>query len=487
MNSILLTCAFAASLMTAGATRPPNIVILYADDMGIGDLGCYGATDIRTPNIDALARGGMRFTNYYSAAPICSPSRAALMTGRYPIRAGVPSNCSSQPGVAGMPTEEVTIAELARTRGYATALIGKWHLGFSKDTQPNEQGFDYFFGHHAGCIDYYSHWFYWQEPHHHDLYRNREEIREEGSYFTDLIVREARRFIVDHVDKPFLLYVPFNAPHYPHQAPERIRRSYDNLPAQRADYAAVVTAMDEAIGAILQTLRERGLERDTLVFFISDNGATTEARANYGGGSNAPYRGFKFSLFDGGIHMPAIVSRPGTIPAGKTCNQLAIAMDVFPTVAEAIGADLPTGRTIDGRSWRPLLEGKSNPIHDVLFWSQEKQGAVRKGKWKLVLNGRDANQIRPASTAKPASVRTASASESASARTASASEPAPFIAPSTTQPTPRPKNEDKIFLADLETDPGETMNLRDKHPKIVRELTDLHESWLKSLKSSIKQ
>jgi len=445
MTSALLPCILRAALAANAAepARTPNVLILYADDMGIGDLGCYGATDIRTPHLDALARSGVRFTNYYSAAPVCSPSRAALLTGRYPIRAGVPTNCSSQPGVPGMPPEEFTLAELARTRGYATALVGKWHLGFSPDTQPNAQGFDFFFGHHAGCIDYYSHWFYWQEPHHHDLYRNRDEIHEEGRYITDLIVREAVAFIEARADRPFLLYVAFNSPHYPLQSPERIRRTYDHLFRQRADYAAVVTAMDEAIGDILACLHRRRLERDTLVFFMSDNGATTEARSGFGGGSNGPYRGWKFSLFEGGIRMPAIVSRPGIVPAGQIRDQLAIAMDVFPTVAEAIGAELPKDRLIDGRSWWPLLADGSAPGHDVLFWAHGEQAAVRRGRWKLVRNGREAA--------------------------------------SPTQPAARPAGREPVFLSDLQVDPGETTNLAAQHPRIVEELSRMHEQWRASL------
>jgi arylsulfatase A len=420
------------------SARPPNVVIFYADDMGIGDAGCYGCTDIKTPNIDALAAAGVRFTNYYSAAPICSPSRAALLTGRYPIRAGVPGNVSSQPGAVGLPADEVTIAELARTRGYATAIVGKWHLGFTRETEPNGQGFDAFFGHHAGCIDYYSHWFYWEDPPHHDLYRNRDEVYEEGRYMTDLIVREVTQFIDDHKDSPFLLYIPFNAPHYPTQAPERLRKMYAHLPEPRRLYAPLVAGLDEAIGRIMDRVRKAGIEKDTLVFFASDNGASVEARNNYGGGSSGPYRGFKFSLFEGGIRMPAIVSRPGTVPAGETRGQVVVGMDVFATIAEAIGAELPAGRKIDGQSWIPLLKDCNAPGHATLFWMQGGQKAVRRGKWKLVCNGL-------------------------------AEEPGPK--------RDRRARAATVFLANLEADPGETKNLKDQHPEIVAELTKLHDEW----------
>ncbi len=439
-RSIIASPVVIAMLSGMAHGRSPNVVIFYADDMGIGDAGCYGCKDIRTPNIDALARAGVRFTNYYSAAPICSPSRAALLTGRYPPRAGVPTNVGSLPGSAGMPTEEVTIAELAKSRGYASALIGKWHLGFTRETQPNAQGFDYFFGHHAGCIDYFSHTFYWaaNAPHHHDLYRNREEVHEEGAYMTHLITREATRFIDDHRDEPFLLYVPYNAPHYPTHAPERYLDMYRHLPRKRQLYAALVAPMDESIGRIMDRLRRRDLIESTLVFFMSDNGASVESRNNGGGGSNGPFRDNKFSLFEGGIRMPAIVSWPGTLPQGETRDQLTMAIDVFATVAEAIGAEPPPDRTIDGESWMPLLEDPNAPGHETLFWAWNKQHAVRQGKWKVVRN--------------------ALITLGMSKRT-------------------RAQGDDAIFLADLEADPGEATNLRKQHPEVAEKLLKLHDDW----------
>lgn len=443
--------AFAFSiwlLSAASAVAAPNIVIFYADDMGIGDLGCYGCKDIRTPALDGLAAGGVRFTNYYSAAPICSPSRAALLTGRYPIRAGVPSNVSSQPGDAGMPGGQITLGELARTRGYATAAVGKWHLGFSPDTQPNAQGFDLFFGHHAGCIDFYSHMFYWQDPPHHDLYRNRDEVHEEGAYMTDLVVREAVRFIEAqrkaNATTGFLLYVAFNAPHYPMQAPAMFRKMYEHLPPERAIYAAMVTAMDDAVARILAAARAAGRSDNTFVFFASDNGATAEMRANGKGGSNAPYRGHKFSLFDGGIHLPAIACWPGHIPAGESRDQLACGIDLFPTVAEIIGSDVPAGHRIDGRSLLPIARNAQAAGHDALYWKQGDQEAVRQGPWKLVINGLD--------TAEGGKNR-------------------------------RLAGDDALFLGDLRIDPGETRNVRAEYPETVRELQGLLAAWRKDLDS----
>jgi len=371
----------------------------------------------------------------------------------------------------GMPADEFTIAELARTRGYATALIGKWHLGFTPQTDPNAQGFDVFFGHHAGCIDYYSHWFYWQDPPHHDLYRNRDEIHEEGRYMTDLIVREAAEFIDRQKGSPFLLYIPFNAPHYPTQAPERLRKMYAGLPAPRNQYAPLVAGLDEAIGTIMSRLRDAGLERDTLVFFASDNGASVEARNNYGGGSNGPYRGYKFSLYEGGIRMPAIISRPGTLPAGETRDQLVMATDLFPTIAEAIGANPPADRKIDGRSWMPLLKDRNAPGHETLFWMQGGQKAVRHGKWKLVVNGQE-DRPGPPPAGQP-EARPGGARRRAAGRQDTQEKPPAAAADD---------KEGTVFLADIEADPGEKKNLCQEHPDIVAKLTRLHDEWRKDLK-----
>lgn len=443
MKHTALILLIGCSLSVAAFARTPNVIIFYADDMGIGDVGCYGCKDIRTPNIDALAADGVRFTNYYSAAPVCSPSRAAMLTGRYPARAGMPGNAHSLPGHGGLPTTEITIAELAKSRGYATALIGKWHLGFDTGTRPNDQGFDEFFGFHAGCIDYYSHMFYWQDPPNHDLYRNRQEIHEEGQYMTDLIAREAVRFVSTHSDKPFLLYAAFNAPHYPMQAPERLRRMYADLPPNRAIYAAMVTGMDEAIGKILDAVRQRGLLADTLVFFASDNGATIEMRANGSGGSNAPYRGYKFSLFDGGIHMPAIIRWPNGIPQGQTRDQLVCGIDVLPTVAQAIGTTAPTDRTIDGISWMPIMQNAAAAGHDRLCWKSGQQSAIREGNWKLMRNvAKAADDSRKADG----------------------------------------KGDDAIFLADLAADPGETHNVRAQHADIADRLDATLRKWAEELK-----
>lgn len=434
-----LTCPGAAG-------RTPNVIIFYADDMGCGDLGCYGATDIRTPHIDSLARSGIRLTSYYAPAPICAPSRAGLLTGRYPTRAGMSShrNVPSMMDVPGMPGREITIAELAREKGYATAVFGKWHLGSTFDTQPNAQGFDLFLGHHASCIDSYSHMYYASEPWYHDLYRNREEIFEDGVHMTDLITRETLRFIDEHRDGRFLIYAAYNTPHYPMVSPGRFMKQYAHLPRPRQCWAALASCLDESVGRIMNRIEERGLTNDTLVFFASDNGAPNASLRGEGGGSNAPYREYKRSLFDGGIRVPGIVSWPGTIPAAETRDQPAIGMDIFATIADAIQAPLPKDRVIDGRSWLAFLKDPARPGQERLFFEWDGQLAVREGRWKLVENGLiDMEKSR----------------------------------------SNRATGPDQVFLADVQEDPSERVNVRSRHPDIADRLLRLAHDWQASVAS----
>lgn len=447
LAAALACLGFCTGHSLAADRPPPNVVIFFADDMGRGDVGVYGCRDIATPNIDRLAGHGIRLEHYYAAAPMCSPSRAALLTGRYPHRAGLPSNASSQPGAPGMPGSEITFAELARTRGYATAIIGKWHVGSCEESRPNAQGFDRFFGHHGGCIDYYSHWMYWTEPHIHDLHRDTREVREDGVYMTDIVTRESIRFIDENKNKPFLLYVAYNAPHYPLQAPEHFCRQYAHLPGNRRNYAPLVAALDDSVGKVLACLNGYGLTENTLVFFLSDNGVSSEIRNNGIGGDTGGFREAKFSLFEGGIRMPGIVSWPAVLPRCQVRDQLAIHHDVFPTIAAAIGAELPTDRVIDGSNMLPWLEDPSAATgHEILFWESWNQKAVRQGKWKLVKNG-----ILNMNMSKKG----------------------------------RAEGDDAIFLADLEADPAETTNLRREHPDIVESLLARHDSWREEIEQDL--
>ncbi|GMU20453.1 MAG: sulfatase [Phycisphaerae bacterium] len=440
----LALLAQAAPTYAAQPAKTPNILILYADDLGHGDLSCYGAKDIRTPAIDSLARSGIRFTNYYCAAPLCAPSRAAMLTGRTPARAGMAldKNIPPEPGSPGMPGEQITLAELVKPAGYATALIGKWHLGSSPETLPNAQGFDYFFGFHASLTDYFMHTFTLNNREYHDLYRNGEQIHRDGEHMTDLIAEESLAFIEAHRREPFLLFVSFNAPHYPVQPQQKWVDAYRDLPEPRRGHVALVAGMDEAIARILRKLDELNLADNTFVLFTSDNGAAAASPRGEGGGRNTPFREHKRSLFDGGSHVPAIVRWPGHVPEKQTRDQLAIEMDVFPTVADVTGAKPPAGRTLDGRSWVPLFEDPKATIHEMLFLEWDGQAAIRQGKWKLVRNGLvDLDVSRTKRAAPP----------------------------------------DDIFLANVESDPGERKNLRDQHPEIVTRLMAAWEKWRSSL------
>ncbi len=430
------------SMLSAAEGRPPNVILIFSDDQGSLDLNCYGSSDLSTPHLDALAARGLRFTQFYVASPVCSPSRAALLTGRNPIRAGVPSNVSSQPGARGMPPEELTIAELLNASEYRTALFGKWHLGTVPECSPNAQGFDEFFGHKAGCIDNYSHWFYWQGPHFHDLWRNGEEAREDGVHLTELLVRESQRFIKENKSRPFFLYLPYNLPHYPAQAPETFTKKYASIPEPRRSYAASISYMDDAIGRILATLDELKLREETLVIFLSDHGHSTEERAGFGGGNAGPFRGAKFSLLEGGIRVPCIVSWPGKFPAGEVRNQFGTSVDLLPTIAELCGVALPD-RKLDGKSLVPVLKSaEAASPHERFHWRWQNQWAVREGDWKLVVNAADTKQGT------------------------------------------RLEGKDKIFLSNLALDVSETRNIAAAHPEIVQRLTRSHEEWFAELEKS---
>ncbi|MBT3271492.1 sulfatase-like hydrolase/transferase, partial [Candidatus Poribacteria bacterium] len=260
----------------------PNIVIIYTDDLGYGDLGCTGSEEAKTPHLDRMAEEGVRFTHWYSNSPVCSPSRAALLTGRTPMRAGVANILGGKRGTPGLPADEKTLAALLKPHGYSTALFGKWHLGVADEHRPNAHGFDEFYGFLAGCVDYYSHIFYWGigggvDPVH-DLWHNDEEVWENGEYITERISERAVDFIHGAGDDPFCLYVSYNAPHYPMHAPQKYVDRFPDLPWDRQIMAAMVAAVDDGVGDICQALRDAGIDDDTLIFFSSDNGPSRETR-----------------------------------------------------------------------------------------------------------------------------------------------------------------------------------------------------------------
>ncbi len=434
--------------------QKPNVIVILTDDQGSVDLNCYGAKDLYTPNMDRLAKEGVRFTQFYAGAAVCSPSRAALLTGKTNLRAGLPGNVpvpeyADAKGRHGMPTEQVTMAEMLKGNGYYTALIGKWHLGHDADKLPNGQGFDYFFGHQRGCIDNYSHFFYWQGPNKHDLYRNTEEVYYPGQHFSSLMADEVKRVIQEKKDNPFFIYWAFNAPHYPYQGTPRWLDHYKDLPSPRKEYAAFISNTDEKIGEVLNELDKQGLAENTIVVFQSDHGHSREERAFWGGGNAGPYRGCKFSLFEGGIRVPAIIRYPGVVPANEVRDQACIEMDWYSTIAELTSSKI--SEHIDGKSLMPVVLNEKAPSqHEVIYWQYGNyddgvaQWAVRKGPWKLI-----GNPNEPLSSGGKMDL-------------------------------------DKLFLANLDEDISEKKNLADSNPEKIKELMSLHQDWLKSIQSEVK-
>ena len=438
----------AVSCATVPAVEKPNVVVIYTDDQGSLDLNCYGSVDLHTPSLDRLAEQGVRFTQMYSPSAICSASRAGLLTGRFPARAGVPGNVSSTKGHAGMPTTEITLAELLKSVGYTTGHVGKWHLGYTPETMPNGQGFDSSFGHMGGCIDNYSHFFYWAGPNRHDLWRNGKEIHRDGEFFLDMMVKEGQEFIEANRNAPFFLYWAINAPHYPMQGTAKWRERYKNLPSPRRQYAEFVSTVDEKVGQLIETLDELGLREKTLIVFQSDHGHSTEERAFWGGGNAGPYRGAKACLFEGGIRVPSIVSLPGSIPQGEVRSQIASGCDWYPTIAEMCGCELPD-HTFDGKSLTDVIASDvADSPHDHFFWllgrGKNAQWAVRKGDWKLLGNPTDKTDRR------------------------------------------QPVTLDKRFLVNLRQDVGEQHNLAQEHPEKVMELEALMEQHVASIEAEEK-
>ncbi|WP_083729947.1 sulfatase-like hydrolase/transferase [[Flexibacter] sp. ATCC 35208] len=435
---VLMTlCGLAQGAKSQDKTHP-NVIVIYTDDQGTLDLNIYGAKDLATPNLDALAATGTRFTSFYSASPICSPSRASLLTGRYPQRAGLAGNASSSHGEEGMPGSQFTMAELFKKGGYKTAHIGKWHLGYATESMPNQQGFDYSFGFMGGCIDSYSHYFYWNGPNRHDLWRNGTEIWEPGQYFPDLMVAEAGKFLEDNKNTPFFMYFAINMPHYPLQGETKWLEYYKDLSNPRRMYAASISTMDEKIGLLLKKVDDLGLRENTIIVFQSDQGHSQEDRTFGGGGYAGPYRGSKFSVFEGGVRVPAIISWPGHIPVNTVRNQFAANIDWFPTLAEYCHLTLPSNK-LDGLSIVKVIAGANqNSPHKIFFWQSQgtktdPQWAVREGDWKLLHS--------------------------------------PF----------QGKENEKLMLVNMKTDSSETTNVAAQHPEIVRSLQAKYDAWIKEV------
>lgn len=362
--------------------RKPNIILILADDMGYGDAGCYGGKHLQTPAIDTLADRGLRFTDFHSNAPVCSPTRAALLTGCYQQRCGIEGVISAKNHrKKGLSLENVTFANLLKTADYRTAVFGKWHLGYEPRFNPRYQGFDEFVGFVSGNIDYHSHI---DQAGVEDWWQDVELIPEEG-YSTDLVTSHGLSFIQRHKDKPFCLYLAHECPHYPYQGPndpaDRTVGKPEPILGRRKDrtaaYKEMMESMDTSIDRIVRKINSLGLEKETFIFFCSDNGPT-------GPGSNGPLKGKKGSLWEGGHRVPGIAYWPSKIRPGTVTNETALTMDLLPTLASLAGLSPPTTLKLDGVDLLPLMVGEQPLSERSLFWRFKNDCAIRKGPWKLI-------------------------------------------------------------------------------------------------------
>jgi arylsulfatase A-like enzyme len=359
--------------------RHPNIILIVADDLGYAELGCQGCKDIPTPYIDSIAAGGVRFTQGYVSCPVCAPTRAGLLTGRYQQRFGFETNPGPQQYADdkfGLPIDQLTLAERLKKLGYTTGMFGKWHLGYKPELTPPKRGFDEFYGFLSGAHNYLP------GGRRSELRRGMEAVKDEKEYLTDAFGREAAAFIEKNKERPFFLYLPFNAVHGPLEASDKYLKRVANIKeTNRRTYAAVTLAMDDAVGRVLETLKKTKLEENTLIIFISDNGGPTPQTTS----SNAPLRGYKGQVWEGGIRVPFIVQWTGQLPAGKSYNKPVISLDIVPTVLAAIGKLTSADDKLDGVNLLPYLNGKENgEPHDVLYWRFHNKQAIRAGDWKLV-------------------------------------------------------------------------------------------------------
>ncbi len=438
----------------------PNVIIIYTDDQGTLDAGCYGATDLYTPNIDKLSKTGIRFTQAYSHTVCCS-SRAAMLTGRYPQRSGI-NNWTQNDAHAtekgiNMPLSEVTIAEVLKEQGYRTGLFGKWHLGAALENGPLEQGFDTFYGFRGGFIDNYAH-FFLHGMGFHDLWSNKEEVFERDQYFPSLMTNKAIEFIEENRNQPFFLYAAFNLPHYPEQPDSSFLSLTEGLSEPRRSYANVIATVDDKIGQLMDKLEELKIRDNTMIIFMSDNGHSTEETmirfdnhlsgipkgtnycANGGGGYTGKWRGAKASLLEGGIRVPAIISYPGHFPENEIRNQIVTCMDFLPTICEVTGSKMPD-QIVDGHNLMPIIESENtNSEYEIMYFQWRDQWAVRDGKWKLIVKGRD----------------------------------------TTGKFSTNPQKEEKMespYLANLEDPNPEEKNYASANPEVVKRLTSLYEIW----------
>jgi len=388
----LLSCCVSTS-PAAEQNKKTNILLIMADDLGYGDLGCYGAKDMSTPNLDRLALDGMKFTNFYANCPVCSPTRASLLTGCYPDRAGVPGVIRTHPenDWGYLNTRIPTLPALLKKQGYRTAHIGKWHLGLESPNTPNERGFDYFHGWLGDMMDdYFTH-----RRHDINYMRHNDQVIDPEGHATDLFSEWAADFLKQqrNEDDPFFLYLAYNAPHTPIQPPEdwvrKVKQRQTGISDKRAKLVALIEHMDAGIGQVLQAFEVATLADNTLVFFTSDNGGQLNVGAN-----NGPLRDGKTSMYEGGLKVPTIVRWPGQTSINEITSFEAATMDAFPTILEIAGGEIPSH--IDGQTIIPTLQGKAQEkLRDETYFVRREGGfsyggktieALRFGDWKLVQN-----------------------------------------------------------------------------------------------------
>jgi arylsulfatase A-like enzyme len=379
----------AGRALGAPSRKKLNVLFILADDLGYGDLGIYGSPGIRTPNIDSIGGSGVKFTQFYSNAPECTPTRSALMSGEYQQRFGG-LECAIGIGNVGrydeaiwlqkrdelgLPPSVITLPRILKRSGYDTALIGKWHLGYLPKFSPNKHGFDEFFGILGGNADYFTHK---EESDLPCFYHNDRPIQEDG-YLTDLLTEHAVGWLKQRSKNPFFLYLPYTCPHLPLEGPEDNGKPPENSSHDR--YRRMIERMDRGIGEVLAQVDRMGEAENTLVIFMSDNGAIKVGR-------NTPFRGFKSSLWEGGIRMPCLARLPGVLKPDTTITQVGLGMDWLPTILAAAGIRVPAGKRLDGVNLLPVLKGESAPFSRTVFWRykrlEARRKAVRAGDWKYV-------------------------------------------------------------------------------------------------------
>jgi arylsulfatase A-like enzyme len=390
LSHVLLVAAILlAAFSPAGAQvkdRKTNILIILSDDVGYGEYGFQGNKQIPTPNIDSIARNGVRFTQGYVSGPYCSPTRAGLMTGRYQTRFGHEFNGNGPK--FGLPLSEKTIAELLRSLGYATCCVGKWHLGDEPEFRPTRRGFDEFYGTLANTPFFVPSKFVDTR-----VSADPEAKKQKGDFYTtEAYATRAVDWLDKNKDRPWFLYLPFNAQHAPLEAPQKYLDRFAHIQDEkRRTFAAMMSAMDEAVGQVLAKVRALGQEEDTLIVFFSDNGGPTAQTSSM----NNPLRGFKATTLEGGVRVPFCLQWKAKLPGGKTYEQPIIQLDLLPTCLAAAGGKIDPSLKLDGVDLLPYLQGKASARpHDVLYWRFGQQWAIRKGDWKLVVSNIDGPEPR---------------------------------------------------------------------------------------------